>query len=46
VKGDKVILPDERAGLLMVFRTFDKMSLGLVLESERPMAVDDKVKNP
>lgn len=46
VKGDKVILPDERAGLLMIFRTFDKMSLGLVLESERPMAVDDKVKNP
>ena len=46
VKGGKVALPDERAGLLMIFRTFDKMSLGLVLEADRPLAVTDKVKNP
>lgn len=46
VRGGKVALPDERAGLLMVFRTFEKMSFALVLESDRPLAVRDKVRNP
>ena len=46
IKGDMVKLPDERAGLLMVFRTFEKLSLGLVLEAERPLSTKDKVKNP
>lgn len=46
VRGDKVVLPDERAGLMMVFRTFEKLSLGLVLEAERPLSVKDKVRNP
>jgi LysM domain len=46
VRGGKIALPDERAGLLMVFRTFEKMSFGLVLEADRALAVNDKVKNP
>lgn len=46
VRGGKVALPDERAGLLMIFRTFEKMSFALVLESDRPLAVKDKVRNP
>ncbi len=46
VKGDMVNLPDERAGLVMVFRTFEKLSLGLVLEADRPLAVRDLVRNP
>lgn len=46
VTGDKVKLPDERAGLLMIFRTFEKMSFALVLESSRPLAVEDKVRKP
>lgn len=46
IKGDMVTLPDERAGLVMVFRTFEKLSLGLVLESERPLSVKDLVRNP
>jgi hypothetical protein len=46
VRGGKVALPDERAGLLMVFRTFEKMSFGLVLETDRALAVNDKVRNP
>ncbi|WP_160151849.1 LysM peptidoglycan-binding domain-containing protein [Microbulbifer sp. ALW1] len=41
-----VKLPDERAGLLMVFRSFEKMSLGLVLEADKPLAVMDIVRNP
>lgn len=41
-----VKLPDERAGLLMVFRTFEKVSYALVLDAERTMAVLDRVGNP
>lgn len=46
VTGKRVQLPDERAGLLMVFRTFEKMSFGLVLEADRPLSTNDKVRNP
>lgn len=46
VSGKRVQLPDERAGLLMIFRTFEKMSFGLVLESDRPLSTKDKVRNP
>jgi Uncharacterized protein containing LysM domain len=46
VKGDMVTLPDERAGLVMVFRTFEKVSLGLVLEADRPLAIRDLARNP
>ncbi|HMY41043.1 MAG TPA: peptidoglycan-binding protein, partial [Marinagarivorans sp.] len=45
-RGDRVTLPDERAGLVMVFKTFEKLSLGLILEAERPLSVSDKVHNP
>ncbi len=45
-RGDTVTLPDERAGLLMVFRTFEKLSLGIILEADRPLSVQDKVLNP
>jgi LysM domain len=41
-----VQLPAERAGILMVFRSFDKMSYGLVLETEEPLRVGDIVVNP
>lgn len=46
IKKDMVRLPDERAGLLMIFRTFEKVSLGLVLEAERPLAVNDLIRKP
>lgn len=46
VTGERITLPDERAGLVMIFRTFEKMSLALVLEAERPLAVNDKLLNP
>ncbi|MDA8384144.1 MAG: LysM peptidoglycan-binding domain-containing protein [Betaproteobacteria bacterium] len=39
-------LPDERAGLAMVFRVFDKVSYALVLRASRPIYVRDDVKNP
>jgi len=46
VAGDLITLPSERAGMLMVFRAYEKMSFGLVLHADRPLAVDDEVANP
>lgn len=46
VSNDSVRLPSERAGLAMVFRTFEKLSYALVLKAERPLAVMDEVRNP
>lgn len=42
----KVTLPDERAGTMMVFRVFDKLSYGLVMDAQRPIHVGDAVVNP
>lgn len=39
-------LPDERVGLVMVFRTFDHVAYALVMQSERPIHVNDVVKTP
>lgn len=39
-------LPNERAGLLIVFRTFEKVSYGLILKADRVLKVMDEVKNP
>jgi hypothetical protein len=39
-------LPDERNGLLMVFRVFDKMSYALVLDITNIIEVGDQVTNP
>jgi nucleoid-associated protein YgaU len=46
ITGEPLKIPDERAGLLMVFRTYDKLSYGLVLHASRSLAVMDKVRNP
>lgn len=46
VAKEKINLPNEQAGLLMIFRAFEKMSYGLVIKAERPLAVNDIVKNP
>lgn len=39
-------LPNERNGLLMVFRTFEKVSYGLVLEITEGVRVGDRLVNP
>lgn len=46
VNRERVQLPPEKAGLLMVFRSFEKMSYGLVLETEEALRVGDNVQNP
>lgn len=42
----RVQLPAERAGLLMVFRIFDRMSYALVLNTQEGLKVGDGVSNP
>ena len=41
-----VRLPDERTGTFMVFKTFDRMSYGLIMEATDIISVLDKVENP
>jgi nucleoid-associated protein YgaU len=46
IADEDVALPEERAGLLMVFQSFDKLSLALVMEADRALSVNDIVRNP
>jgi nucleoid-associated protein YgaU len=45
-EGNTVRRPDEFAGHLVVFRTFDKVSYALVMDSIRPTRVGYEVKHP
>jgi LysM repeat protein len=44
--GGRVQLPDEYAGYLMIFRTFDDISYGLIMQASNEIRVLDKVRNP
>jgi nucleoid-associated protein YgaU len=39
-------LPDERNGLVFIFRVFDKLSYGMVMKASRPIFVGDLVQTP
>jgi len=39
-------LPDERYGLVFVFRVFDRVSYALVMSASRPVLLDDVVTTP
>jgi hypothetical protein len=39
-------LPPERYGLVFIFRTFNAVSYGLVMESQRPVQGGDIIQNP
>lgn len=43
--GEQVRLPDTYAGVLMVFRTFEEVSYGLIMEAKSPIHLKDTVKN-
>ncbi|MDD3936432.1 LysM peptidoglycan-binding domain-containing protein [Rhodoferax sp.] len=45
-KPTQLKLPDERNGLLMVFRTFEKVSYALVLDITHGVKVGDRLINP
>ncbi|TAM34883.1 MAG: LysM domain-containing protein [Rhodanobacter sp.] len=44
--GKRVTLPDEYVAHVMVFRTFDNVSYGLVMDGLRPVKKGDKIKLP
>lgn len=39
-------LPDARSGLLMVYRVYDKVSYGLIMQSDQAIHLLDMVRNP
>jgi len=46
IGGGTVKLPDEESGTLMVFKTYDRISYGLVMEASQALHVLDTVRNP
>ena len=44
--ADIAKLPEERYGLVMIFRTFERAAFGLVMQSNLPVAIDDIVTTP
>ena len=44
--GKKVQLPSERAGTMLVFKTFDRISYGLIVGASSEIHVADYVRNP
>ena len=46
VADGTLVLPDERNGLIFVFRVFEKMSYAMVMRANRPIYVGDLVQTP
>ena len=46
VRGGDVRLPDEEAGTVMVFKTYDRISYGLVMEATDAIHLNDAIRNP
>jgi len=46
VSGDEVKLPDTKAGTVMVFRVFERVSYALVMQVTKPLHINDTVTNP
>lgn len=44
--GETVTLPDEEAGVMMIFRVFDRVSYGLIMEAKTAMHKLDVVHTP
>jgi hypothetical protein len=44
--GKRVTLPDEFVGHVMVFRTFDRVSYGLIMDSLRPVKKGNRLRMP
>lgn len=46
IADEQVKLPDERAGIVMVFRVFDRVSYALVMRATKAIHIQDTVTNP
>jgi LysM repeat protein len=42
----KVKLPDERIGVVMVFKTYENMSFALIMDATHPVGIGDIVRTP
>ena len=45
-KAQEIKLPDERHGLMLVFRTFDRVSYALLLQVQQPVRAGDRFTQP
>jgi hypothetical protein len=45
-KGPLMKLPDQRIGLMLVFRVFDRVSYGLILDATEPAVAGDRFSTP
>lgn len=43
---EHIQLPNEEVGQLMIFRSFDRVSYGLVVSASKPVSVGDLISNP
>ena len=46
VRGGMVKLPDEEAGTLMVFKVYNEIGYGLIMEATTAIHINDFVRNP
>ena len=46
VSQTNVVLPDTRAGLAMIFESYEKVSFAIVLKTTQPLSVFDLIKQP
>ena len=46
IRGGNVQLPDEEAGTVMVFKTYNRISYGLIMEARDAIHIHDVVRNP
>lgn len=44
--NERVVLPDTEIGLMLTYRTFEKLSYGVILSLTQPASVGNTVKNP
>lgn len=45
-RGGEVKIPDEKAGTIMIFKTYDRISYGLVMEATDAIHIHDSIRNP
>jgi len=46
IVGETVKLPDEQAGTIMIFKVYDRIGYGLVMEATSDIHILDSVRNP
>ena len=43
---ETIVLPEQRAGLVFIFRVFEKLSYALVMQTTQPIRILDTVQTP